>query len=84
MINLRLDIYYLKIHAQQYMRDLGITYEIAVPQSICDQWWFFNCKNVPPKLPEELSIFDMKGRPLKDLIGYGLSAEMVERLEKSE
>lgn len=84
MINLRLDIYYMETHAQTYMRNLGIDYEVAVPQSIGDQWWFFDCKNVPSDLPDELSILDMKGRPLKSLIGYGLSQEMIDRLEQPE
>lgn len=31
-------------HAQTVMRKLGITYELAIPQSMGDQWWFFNCQ----------------------------------------
>ena len=31
-------------HPQTVMRALGITYEKAIPQSMGDQWWFFNCK----------------------------------------
>lgn len=30
-------------HPQQVMRDLGITYGNAVPQTIGDQWWFIDC-----------------------------------------
>lgn len=31
-----------KRHAQIVMSELGIKYEFAVPQSICDCFWFFN------------------------------------------
>lgn len=31
-------------HPQEVLRSLGITYEVAIPQSICDQWWLFNCQ----------------------------------------
>ena len=37
------------------MRDLGITYEKAIPQPIADQWWFINCQNVPDALPKYLT-----------------------------
>ncbi|HBM7586558.1 TPA: hypothetical protein LZ306_003340 [Enterobacter bugandensis] len=30
-------------HPQVVMRELGITYELAIPQSLGDQWWLFNC-----------------------------------------
>jgi len=38
-------------HPQIVMKELGITYDEGVPQSICDQWWFFNCSNLPKVLP---------------------------------
>lgn len=30
-------------HPQVVMRELGVTYELAIPQSLGDQWWLFNC-----------------------------------------
>lgn len=39
------------MHPQKAMKELGITYSKAVPQSIADQWWFYDCENVPDKLP---------------------------------
>ncbi len=60
-------------HPQQVMEDLGITYQEATPQSIADQWWFWNCKNVPDKLPEYLS--DLNLDPM-ECIGFGLSKEL--------
>lgn len=31
-------------HPQTVIRELGITYEKAIPQSMGDQWWLFNCQ----------------------------------------
>src|SRR5262249_55009235 len=50
LMHLRYDIYGGE-HAQAAMRRLGITYQYAVPQSMGDCWWFFNCENVPDPLP---------------------------------
>lgn len=30
---------------QEVMRELGITFERAIPQSMGDQWWLFNCEH---------------------------------------
>lgn len=32
-------------HPQTVIRELGITYERAIPQSMGDQWWLFNCEH---------------------------------------
>jgi hypothetical protein len=53
------------------MRELGIKYQHATPQSLGDQWWFWNCENVPSELPKFLSPLDIN--PI-DCVGYGLSA----------
>lgn len=42
-------------HAQEVMRELGITYHHAIPQSLGDCWQFFDCKNLPKKLPKYLT-----------------------------
>jgi len=41
-------------HPQEVMKDLGITYRHAIPQSMGDQWWFIDCeaKELPPYLTE--------------------------------
>ena len=52
------------------MQSLGITYQHATPQSIADQWWFWNCQNVPETLPKFLSPLTID--PHK-CIGSGLS-----------
>jgi hypothetical protein len=79
-MNLKLDLYKIKVHAQEYMRSLGITYEHATPQSIADCWWFWNCRNIPTPLPPALKVLNC--RP-SDVIGYGLSRADADRLERS-
>jgi hypothetical protein len=60
-------------HPQDVMKALGISYQYAVPQSIADQWWFFNCENVPSLLPSYLTELNID--PIK-CIGHGLSVDM--------
>lgn len=67
-----------KRHAQRVIRDMGITYRYAVPQSIADQWWFLDCQNVPDQLPAFISRMD-DFDPQKS-VGYGLSQEMADAL----
>ena len=66
-----------KDHAQVIMKKLGITYQHSTPQSIGDQWWFWNCENVPDELPEYLTVADWD--PMK-CIGFGLSKEDAEKI----
>lgn len=33
-----------KRHPEEVLHELGITYEQAIPQSMADQWWLFNCQ----------------------------------------
>lgn len=66
-------------HAQVVMRELGITYQHAVPQSVADCWNFFNCDgnldNLPPYLTE------MKSGP-QSYVGHGLSQETADKLTR--
>lgn len=64
-------------HAEKVMRELGITYQSSVPQSIADQWWFFNCQNIPENLPSFLERADFE--PMR-LIGHGLSQQDAEAI----
>lgn len=48
-------------HAQEVMRELGITYQDLTPQSIADQFWFWYCDNVPEVLPPYL--VDLRANP---------------------
>lgn len=76
-MHLRLDLHQVTEHAQKVMAGLGITYQHATPQSMGEQWWFWNCENVPDPLPPFLS--ELKVKP-HDAIGYGLSQEMADRI----
>lgn len=59
-------------HPQQTMERFGITYQHATPQTMGDQWWFWNCENIPDPLPEHIDI--LNADPIK-MIGWGLSRE---------
>jgi hypothetical protein len=81
-VHLRFDMYAASDskesrHPQEVMRELGITYQHATPQSIADQWWFWNCQNVPDSLPPYLSELNVTPH---DAIGHGLSKEMADRI----
>lgn len=60
-------------HAQVVMKDLGITYIKAVPQSIGDCWCFFVC-DVPLDVELPSYIIPTKTNPAK-WAGFGLSDE---------
>lgn len=80
MKHLRLDLYQVTEHAQKVMASLGITYQHATPQSMADQWWFWNCENLPAELPPYLS--ELKTSP-HDAIGYGLSKEDADNINRA-
>jgi len=62
-------------HPQETMKRLGITYQDATPQPMGDQWWFWNCENVPEPLPEHFSVMDID--PMEH-IGRALSQKEAE------
>ena len=70
------------LHPQDVMKKLGITYTVAVPQSIADMWQFWGCENVPENLHGFLKVADYgnprnkysclsKGRVDKIVAKYG-------------
>jgi hypothetical protein len=65
-------------HPQEVMKRLGITYEIATPQSLVDRWWFWGCRNVPDELPDWLTVLPLSPR---EAVGHGLSMADALRLE---
>ena len=65
------------MHPQKAMRELGISYQHATPQSMGEQWWFWNCDNIPDKLPPFLSEL---GLDPMDCVGSGLSKEDAEKI----
>lgn len=67
-------------HAQVVMSDLGIKYQHSTPQSISDEWWFWNVSNLPEELPPFLS-FNEVVNPYK-YVGWGLTEEMADNLQE--
>jgi len=65
-------------HPQEVLRDLGITYQHATPQSIGDQWWFWNCENVPKKLPAFIT--ELKISDPMEYVGHGLWTKKAEQI----
>jgi hypothetical protein len=65
------------MHAQKAMQEMGITYQHSTPQSMGDQWWFWNCDNVPDELPLFLSELELD--PMEQ-IGYGLDQKSAESI----
>lgn len=77
-MHLRYDMYSApNKHPQQVMEDLAITYQHATPQSIADQWWFWNCEGVTDTLPCFLSALDVD--PM-ECIGWGINLETAEAI----
>jgi hypothetical protein len=82
-MNLRYDCYGASIkgketrHPQVVMLELGISYAHATPQSMCDQWWFWNCIGVPVDMPVFLKPLNLNPH---DQIGYGLSREEADNI----
>lgn len=65
------------MHPQKAMVELGITYQHATPQSMGDQWWFWNCENSPDNLPPFLTVLELD--PMEQ-IGFGLNLEKAEEI----
>ena len=64
-------------HAQAVLKGLGIKYQDSTPQTAGNQFWFWNCENVPLPLPKFLTELDMD--PM-DCIGFGLDKEAAIRI----
>lgn len=78
MKHLRYDYYGAQMtgedgHAQEVMKHLGITYSHSTPQSMGDQYWFWNCENIPENLPSYIT--DLEINDPMEFVGWGLSKE---------
>jgi hypothetical protein len=87
IINLRYDMYSSpEGHPQTVMKELKINYQMAIPQSIADQWWFLNCENIPDPLPKYLKPLNnyKTNEPIKfnEMIGHGLDEHDVIELTR--
>jgi hypothetical protein len=67
-------------HPQDVMRELGIGYQHATPQSMYDQWWFWGCKGGLDDLPAYLRELHLKPQ---NCVGLGLSQEMADEIERA-
>lgn len=78
-VHLRMNLFFTNVggHPQEAMKRLGITYEHATPKIICDQWWFWACRNLPDKLP---SYLEELGLTPDEAVGVGLSREDAARI----
>jgi hypothetical protein len=76
--HLILDICGMPIRACEFMAALGITYQLAVPQSMSDTWWFFNCENVRSSRPSRLRVLD---KTAQQCVGWGLSQHMADEIK---
>ena len=70
------------MHAQELMNYLKIKYDHATPQSMGDQWWFWNCSNLPDQLPEFLTLRE-NVNPY-EYVGFGISENIANNLDKSD
>lgn len=68
-------------HPLVVMRELGITYKQETPQTMGEQWWFWNCENIPEVLPEYLS--ELTVTP-SEAIGFGLTKEQSEEIQLNQ
>ena len=73
------DLGYFRCHAFEEMERLGIEWQHAEHVGIGDQWWFFNCENVPCELPHYLE--ELPEGPEHYLKGKDL--ELVQRYRKT-
>ena len=67
-------------HPQNVMKSLGITYQHATPQSMGDQWWFWNCENLPNPLPSYFS--ELKVDDPFEMVGWGLSKDDAQKIKE--
>jgi len=66
-------------HPQEVMRALGITYQHSTPQSMGNQWWFWNCEGNTVDMPSYLTPLNIDDP--KRLIGFGLNADQAEMIK---
>jgi hypothetical protein len=73
------DLHRCRIHPQELLKQMGIIYQYAVPQSITDSWEFWNPENLPDKLPPMMNLTE--ANPDKWL-NRGLSIDMIYEIKK--
>ena len=68
-------------HPQVHLKKLGVKYIHATPQSIADQWWFWNCENLPEKLPDYMNKIKIVNP--YDYVGWGLTEQIALKICQS-
>lgn len=71
--------YGIKEPPYRVMEKLGITYSHVTPQTIAEQVWYWNCKNVPEHLPDYIKELPIEPR---EAIGFGLSEKLAKEIEE--
>jgi len=66
-----------KGHPQKVMKGMGISYQYSHCQPVFDQWWFWNCENIPSLLPSFVT--ELEHNPMT-FIGWGLSKDTAENI----
>ena len=74
------SLYNIDCHAQTFMKHIGASYGIAVPQSIADCWQFYMCEYDTEKMPDFVRI-DAYVDPFKR-VGWGLSEENATKIDQ--
>jgi hypothetical protein len=64
-------------HASEVLKSFGITWQHCTPQSMGDQMWYWNCKNIPDQLPSYIT--PLLVDPMEK-IGYGLDKAEAESI----
>ena len=67
------SLYDIDEHAQLFMKRIGVSYGLSVPQSIADCWQFYMCEYEDGSLPSFVKVIDEKN-PF-DSVGFGLTKE---------
>ena len=66
-------------HACDVIKELGIIYQYSTPQSLGDQFWFWNCENIPKYLPRFIN--ELKIKDPMEYVGFGLNKEWAEKIK---
>ena len=74
------SLYRIDCHAQTFMKSIGASYGIGVPQSIADCWQFYMCEYDAEKMPDFVKI-DVYVDPFKR-IGWGLSEQNAKEIDQ--
>ena len=56
------------VHPMDYMKEIGVAWEVAVPVPLADAWWFCECSHLPCPLPHCLEI---SNAPTESIITFG-------------